>query len=126
LEWVEDPTLTRDHPCEALDNVSLGGLAFKSPRALPVGQQVSVKFPLLDPARPLNGKVVWNRSVEIGFEIGLEFSKPKELYRLRMIEQICHIEHYRKQVLELEGRELTSEQAATEWIQHFAEGFPAL
>ena len=42
-----------------------------------------------------------------------------------MVEQICHIEHYKSEVLAREGRHLDGEQAAREWIQKFAHGFPA-
>jgi hypothetical protein len=41
-----------------------------------------------------------------------------------MIEQICHIEHYRKEVKLVEGRELSSEEAADEWITRYAGDFP--
>jgi hypothetical protein len=36
-----------------------------------------------------------------------------------MVEQICFIEHYKNEVLETEGRALTSEQAAAEWIEKY-------
>jgi hypothetical protein len=44
---------------------------------------------------------------------------------VRLIEQICYIEHYRQEVLISEGRKLTSEQAALEWIEKFAQDFPS-
>ncbi len=43
---------------------------------------------------------------------------------MRMVEQVCHIERYRADVLEREGRALTGEQAAEEWIKRYAEDFP--
>ena len=43
-----------------------------------------------------------------------------------MIEQICHIEHYRKEVERLEGRALSAHEAAGEWISKYAGDFPAL
>jgi hypothetical protein len=43
---------------------------------------------------------------------------------MRMVEQVCHIEQYKKELFEDEGRALTGEQAAMEWIKRFAEGFP--
>ena len=33
-----------------------------------------------------------------------------------MIDQLCHIERYRWKVQDEEGRQLTSEEAAAEWI----------
>jgi len=122
LDWVDnnDPYI---HPCESLDNVSLGGLAFKSPQAIPNGQTVKISFPLLDRNHAFSGQVVWNKKNPEGFEIGLEFDDPNELFRLRMIEQICHIEHYRSEVKRHEGRQLSSEEAAREWIKLYAADF---
>lgn len=124
LDWVSDSC--NPHPCDELQNISLGGLAFKSPQGLPIGQNVHISFPLLDQNESLLGSVVWNRKLDDGYEIGLRFQDEAELFRLRMIEQVCHIEHYRKEVAEHEGRELSSEQAALEWIQHFAGDFPGM
>jgi hypothetical protein len=41
-----------------------------------------------------------------------------------MVEQVCHIETYRRTVAGTEGRELSAEQAALEWIAKFAASFP--
>jgi hypothetical protein len=41
-----------------------------------------------------------------------------------MVEQLCHIEHYRKEVRDTEGRILDGEAAAREWISKFAAKFP--
>ncbi len=114
------------HPYDKLHNVSLGGLAFISPQKLPNGKTVKICFPLLDEHRSLVGQVVWNKKIKQGYEIGLEFDDPQELYRLRMIEQICHIEHYRVEVAQCEGRLLSSEEAANEWIARYASDFPPL
>jgi hypothetical protein len=41
-----------------------------------------------------------------------------------MVEQLCHIEAYRRRVLQDEGRRLTDEEAAMEWIANYADRFP--
>jgi len=69
---------------------------------------------------------VWNKKTGNGFEVGLKFDDPDEIFRLRMIEQICHIEHYRTEVERQDGRYLTSEEAAREWISLYAAEFPGL
>jgi hypothetical protein len=51
---------------------------------------------------------------------------PEEAFKVRMVEQICHIEHYRKEVLASEGRRLTTQEAATEWISKYSSKFPDL
>ena len=43
------------------------------------------------------------RRRELLRQIGIEFEKSRDVFRLRMIEQICHIEHYRKEILLQEG-----------------------
>jgi hypothetical protein len=42
---------------------------------------------------------------------------------LRMAEQICHIEHSRRTVRESQGRTLSSQEAAIEWIECYADTF---
>ena len=43
-----------------------------------------------------------------------------------MVEQICHIEQYKQDVFEKDGRRLSGEQAALEWIEKYATDFPEL
>ena len=121
---------TEDENDETVDqtitNVSLGGLAFVSQKPLEVLQRVRVCIPLLREDNNLVGTVVWCEKAGKSYEIGIEFEKSRDVFRLRMIEQICHIEHYRKEVERLEGRELSSHEAAGEWISKYASDFPAL
>ena len=58
--------------------------------------------------------------------MGVSFVDPDDAFRTRMVEQICHIEHYKKEILEKEGRELTGEEAALEWIKRYAGRFPSI
>ncbi len=111
---------------QTITNVSLGGLAFISQKPLELLERVRICIPVLNQDNYLVGNVVWCEKVGGGYEIGIEFEKSKDVFRLRMIEQICHIEHYRKEVEESEGRELNAQEAAKEWISKFAGEFPAL
>lgn len=124
LEWVGNEI--DDSTDETLTNVSLGGLAFVSDQALEPSQKVKVCIPVLETENCLIGTVVWCEKTKNGYEIGLEFEGKRNVYRLRMIEQICHIEHYRKEVERVEGRELSAEAAAREWISRYAGDFPPL
>ena len=124
LDWVDDET--DETVDQTITNVSLGGLAFVSAKPLEVLQRVRVSIPVLNQDNHLNGNVVWCEKSGKGYEIGIEFENSRDVYRLRMIEQICHIEHYRKEVERLEGRELSSQEAAREWISRYAGDFPAL
>ena len=124
MDWA-DEEVDDDSADQTLTNVSLGGLSFQSPQALDTNQRVRVSVPVLKGDNSLVGTVVWCEASKNGFEIGLQFESSKEIFRLRMIEQICHIEHYRKEVMLTEGRELSTNQAAKEWISRYAGDFPA-
>lgn len=113
-----------DSEDKTLTNVSLGGLSFISKQPLRVGQNAGVCIPILQQENYLVGTVVWCEKSNDSYEIGVEFEGSKDVFRLRMIEQICHIEHYRKEVKLVEGRELSSEKAAKEWIKRYADDFP--
>jgi len=123
LDWVADNE-QNTHPCDNLENVSVGGLAFNSPKAPLIGQSISVSYPLLDQHHSQSGKVAWNNKVTKGFDIGLQFEEPETLFKYRMIEQICYIQNYRSLVKQQQGRQLSSRQAAQEWISLYAKDFP--
>ena len=124
LDWAEEES--DEFTDQTITNVSLGGLAFVSQKPLEVLQRVRICIPLLQRDNHLVGNVVWCEKSGTSYEIGIEFEKSRDAFRIRMIEQICHIEHYRKQVERLEGRELSAQEAAGEWISKYAGDFPAL
>ena len=114
------------HRQEYLNNVSVGGLSFRSQEKLTSGVTISIRIPLLGEVVQVNGQVVWCHKLRDAYEVGVAFLDMEEAYRTRMVEQICHIEQYKAQVWEQEHRKLTSEQAAAEWIQKHAGSFPQL
>ncbi len=110
-----------------LNNVSFGGVSCLCSEAIEEGCTVKMTIECVDPAFEIKGKAVWCKSKNDMFEIGVEFIVSEdEVYHLRMIEQVCHIEHYRNEVLHKESRELTSEAAAKEWIEKHAANFPKM
>jgi len=108
---------------QALHNVSLGGLAFKSLAAWEVGSVVTLRIPLVKPPFESIGQVVWCRTYEAAYYVGVEFIEQNDVFKARMVEQVCQIERYRR-MLEKEGRKITIEEAAMEWIQRYAADFP--
>jgi len=108
-----------------LHNVSHGGLSFSATHDYALGENVRIRIVLVSPAFEALGKVVWCRESGGHFIVGVEFLNQMDLFRARMVEQICHIEHYKKSLFENEGRHLTSQEAALEWISKYADGFPA-
>lgn len=107
-----------------LKDVSEGGISFKSARKFSKGQLVEVTIPFVKPVFKSKGIVVWTKKDGSGFEIGIRFESPGDIFRLRMVEQICYIEAYRRKQLENKGRRLSSEEAAREWIARYASSFP--
>ena len=110
---------------DRLRNISEGGLAFQSSHNIRVGSRIYIRISVVQPEASIDGEVVYCRPIEDGcFEVGVRFTDEGQHFKMRMVEQVCHIEHYKKEVFETEGRTLTSAQAATEWISRFAKDFP--
>lgn len=110
---------------QAAQNVSYGGLAIYCDHALAPDTRISMRITCLQPAFEMqSAKVAWCRRVNHNYIVGIEFPNADDAFRMRMVEQICHIESYRRDVCEKEGRELSAEAAAEEWISRYASSFP--
>ena len=106
-------------------DISAGGLAFVSGVPVDPGARIGIRIPYVQPAFEAQARVVWcHPNAEQGYELGVSFLDVQDAFHVRMVEQVCHIEDYRKGVLRTEGRELTAEEAAAEWIGKYAEAFP--
>jgi hypothetical protein len=105
-------------------NISEGGLCFKSPKLIAAGSRIHIEIPIQNPPFKIDGVVMWCRPFEGHHEVGVKFEDDTRSFALRMVEQACHIKHYQQEVLNKEGRELTTEQAAMEWISTYAHVFP--
>jgi len=116
-----------DHLADAephVVNVSHGGLAFESDVELTPGLVVEVRIPSMFPMFTTLGRVVWCKANDKGYQLGVAFLDQDDAFRTRMVEQICHIENYRNNASAVEGRQLSVEEAAAEWIDRFAAHFP--
>jgi hypothetical protein len=78
----------------------------------------------VEPPFEAEARVIWCLARPDRYEAGIEFVDEQDAYTARMVEQICHIEHYRLWVREVEGRDLDGERAAMEWISKYAKDFP--
>lgn len=108
-----------------LNNVSIGGVSCLCSNPVEKGSTVRMTVECIDPSFEIEGRAVWSKPVGDMYEVGVEFIVSDEkLFLLRMVEQICHIEHYRNELLQTEGREISSEVAAKEWIEKYAHTFP--
>lgn len=104
-------------------NVSFGGLAFSCETPWEIGSLLHLRVPLAPPF-DATGRVAWCRRNNDVYEVGVEFVDSEEAFKAQMIEQVCYIEVYRQQ-LAANGRELSSEEAAMEWIEQYAADFRA-
>lgn len=109
-------------PRQRLHDISLGGVACNSSRSFRRGTEVEMHIPLLGDQARYPGVIAWCHKLPNDYLVGISFIDEDTLFRARMVEQVCQIEHYRHQrELEL-GKPLAVEAVAGEWIaQHAAE-----
>jgi hypothetical protein len=106
-------------------DVSFGGLSFSSDTPIEPESFISFRIPYVRPEFEVAAaRVAWCREDGNQYSVGVQFPDSDEAFRVRMVEQICHIESYRREVEEREGRTLSGEEAAREWITRFASSFP--
>lgn len=108
---------------DRLLDLSAGGLCCLSHCAYTEGERVSVRIPVGDPGFQAEGTVAWCRADNGRFRVGISFSDVALAFSARMVEQVCHIERYHKLQRE-QGREMSEETAALEWISKYAKSFP--
>lgn len=110
-----------------MNNVSIGGLSFHCDEHIEPLQWIHLYIPIDQNHFETDAQVRWCQldKNNMGYDIGVRFSDKSEAFSTRMIEQICYIEQYRKTVSRNEGRTLSSDEAATEWIARFADTFPS-
>ena len=107
-------------------DISLGGLAVHSDVPVAPGSLIEVRIAHVEPAFEARARVAWCRPRRggAGHELGVSFLDAEDVFRARMVGQVCHIEEYRRSIARAEGRELSSEEAAGEWIAKYAHKFP--
>jgi len=102
------------------------GLIFRNSFALSSGMLIRVTIPVVQPYFELLGYISWCRKRGHAYEVGLALMSEADVMRVRMVEQICYIEHYRRFEFESTGRSISGDEAAQEWIQKYAASFPNL
>jgi len=113
------------HRAQILNNISHGGLSFMTPASVQEGACIHLKIDSVKPVFETDGLVTNCRKIDKGFMIGIEFIRKDDLFIARMVEQVCHIEHYKREMSQQQGRELSGEEAAREWIAKYAANFPS-
>lgn len=123
------PAATAPAPWETSEgrsvNVGFGGLAFASNYCPQAGDLIELRIPSVSPPFVATARVAWCRPEGGQYLIGVSFLDASDAFRSRMVQQVCSIENYRREMQEKEGRELTAQEASAEWIAKFANRFPA-
>ena len=114
------------HAIHNTSNLSIGGLAFRCDREFLPGDMVAIRIPVVFPPFQVEARVAWCKARDGQPELGVEFMDSDDAYMARMVEQVCHIENYKKEIFRTEGRVLSPDEAALEWINKYAARFPDL
>jgi hypothetical protein len=101
------------------------GLVCKSPAMLACGQLVSISATELINDLDITGQIEWCCAHDDHYELRILFSTDEYAQRMRMFEQVCHIHSYRRWVRNQQGRTLSDDEAALEWIAKYAALFPS-
>lgn len=103
-------------------DLSVGGISFPARRPPLPGERLRVRIGLTQPPFEAEGVVVRVEPGEAGSVVGVAFDSQKVWFRVRLVEQLCHIEAWRRDQ-EGQGRRLDFEEAAHEWIPAHAAYF---
>ena len=102
------------------------GLCFESDRYIKPGTVLEISIPLRGVIQKFRGRVVLVRWNGESCEIGMWLSSRADAGRIRIVEQICHIEAYLIHKRHHEGPFISPDRVAQEWIARFAATFPSL
>jgi len=105
---------------EMMNNISLGGMSFRSSKSYPDGAYLRIKAVTLENSPEVEGRVVWCKRNRNSYNVGVEFNEPQAKFGIRILEQLFHIENYRQKIKRKEKRDITREQAAMEWVRKYA------
>jgi hypothetical protein len=108
---------------EYLNDISLDGLSFKFNFNIESGKDININIPLDKSVFRIKARVMWSEQVEGGYKIGVRFTDSSDAFKAKIYKQLVQIEAYKYQVLEAEGRDLTFNEAAKEWIEKYAKKF---
>jgi len=108
--------------------MGIGGLAFLFHQTVEPGTLLLIRISHVRPEFETEARVAWCRVLEdeedVAIEVGVQFLNSEDAFRARMVEQVCHIDEYRRRVRAIEKRDLSPEEAAMEWVEKFAALFP--
>jgi hypothetical protein len=103
-----------------------GGIRLITRQSFEPGTLIEIQTRIRGEGATFRGRVLWIKEIEgRTSQLGLVFDNSEEAYRARMIEQLCHIEHYQRRQYAA-GRNLDVHDAANEWIEQYSPNFPQI
>ena len=114
---------TEDLKTEKIKDVSICGLCITMTECPGRGSRLLIRIPYLHPPFQTCAEVVWCLRKGEHYDVGLCLLDPDDAFNVRMVEQVCYIERFRRGQ-QAHGRSLTPEEAAHEWVRAYASDFP--
>lgn len=114
-------------PQDRTQNTGEIGLMFQTDEYIRPGSMLEISIPLRDEVARFRGRVVLVKTNADHYEIGVWMNRAADASRMRIVEQICHIESYLQQRKFQDGPyNLNRERLAAEWIAENADSVPTL
>lgn len=107
-----------------MSNPSNIGLTYSTEQPQKLGSLLEITVPTRKQIHSFKGKVVAIKEKDVGYDIGVWLIDAEDAPKLRIIEQICHIELYLSDKKYREGPFVSPEKITEEWIGKFASHFP--
>ncbi|MCF7869658.1 MAG: PilZ domain-containing protein [Candidatus Omnitrophica bacterium] len=109
-------------------DISRGGLLFSSKTGVSEGALIQIKIPFQTKIFRVKANVVHcQKNSDTGLcDIGVKFSRTKEAFKVKLIEQMYLISEYRDLQSMQSGRQLSLQEASQEWIKKYSERFSRL
>lgn len=120
---ISTPDGNRPKQVGATHDISNGGLSFFSESPYTLNQKIKLAIQITRPYFEEIARVIWCQPVGSGHEIGVQFINNDAIYRIKMLEQVRHIEQYRTEMKKQHGKEMSPQEAALEWIKKHAADF---
>ena len=111
------------------ENVSRGGMLFSATHPVEKRSHILIKIPFQDKIFRVQAKVIHCKktsdTTEL-YDIGVQFIKISEAFKVRLIEQMYLISEYRDLNSVRLGREISLQEASQEWVKKYSKRFEKL
>ena len=100
-------------------------LCFFCEHSLTPKTSIEVDIPIREKFFHIRARVVYSRedTQTSLYKTGVTFEDTDSLFKAKLAEEILAIEKFREKLVRLEGREVTEEEAASQWISKHAKKF---